>query len=123
MDKHRAMVALEMEVLAKKFDRFGWERDRNSPAHDRMLLDWMNALQDYPLSEIQAACREAVLLNPDKMPNEGRVSQIINADRGKRANAFRASRPKPQLVQGKPECPERRAQIVADVEASVRRMP
>jgi hypothetical protein len=26
--KHRAMIAVELEVMAKKFDRFGWERDR-----------------------------------------------------------------------------------------------
>ena len=53
--KHRAVVAVELEVLAKKLDRFGWERDRNSPAHDRTLIDWMDALQDYPLDEIRAA--------------------------------------------------------------------
>lgn len=71
--EHRAMVAVELEVLAKKLDRFGWERDRNSPAHDRMLIDWMDALQDYPLDEIRAACREAVKARPNQMPNEGHI--------------------------------------------------
>ncbi len=78
--KHRAMVAVELEVLAKKFDRFGWDRDRGSMAHDRTLTDWMDALQDYPLDEVQAACKAAVLSNPNKMPNEGHVkSEIMKA--------------------------------------------
>lgn len=79
---HRAMVAVELEVLAKKFDRFGWDRDRGSMAHDRMVTDWMDALHDYPLDEIQNACRVAVLNRPNYMPNEGHiVSAIMEARR------------------------------------------
>lgn len=78
--QHRAMVAVELEVLAKKMDRFGWERDRNSPAHDRIIVDWMDTLQDYPLDEIRAACREAVKLRPNQMPNEGHIlAEIMKA--------------------------------------------
>ena len=74
------MVGVELEVLAKKFDRFGWDRDRGSMAHDRALADWMDVLQDYPLDEVRAACRSAVLSNPNKMPNEGHVrSEIMKA--------------------------------------------
>lgn len=74
------MVGVELEVLAKKFDRFGWDRDRGSLAHDRTLADWMDALQDYPLSEVKAACRAAVLRSPNKMPNEGHVrAEIMKA--------------------------------------------
>jgi hypothetical protein len=86
--QHRAMVGVELEVLAKKFDRFGWERDRGSMAHDRTLSDWMDALQDYPLDEVKAACRTAVLSNPNKMPNEGHVAaEIIKARKVKAAQA------------------------------------
>lgn len=81
--KHKATLSLELEVLAKKFDRFGWERDRQngSASQDRMILDWMDALQDYPLDEVRAACRAAVLSNPNKMPNEGHVRQQIITER------------------------------------------
>ena len=80
LSKHRAMVGFEQEVLAKKVDRFGGDRDGGSPAHDRMVTDWMDALQDYPLGEVQAACRAAIFANPNKMPNEGHVkAQIIKA--------------------------------------------
>ena len=78
--KHRAMIGLELEVLAKQVDRYGWDRDRGTPAHDRVMLDWMKALQDYPLPEVQDACQAAVLANPNKMPNYGHVvAEIIKA--------------------------------------------
>lgn len=82
--QHRALVAVELEVLAKKFDRFGWERDRGSMASDRMLTDWMDALQDFPLDEVRAACKSAVLRNPDRMPNEGHVRAEIMKSRAVR---------------------------------------
>ena len=76
-------MAFELEVLAKKLDRFGWDRDRGTPIHDRMLTDWMNALQDYPLDEVKAACVAAVLDAPGKMPNEGHIKAHIVAKRAK----------------------------------------
>lgn len=86
------MIAVELEVLAKKFDRFGWDRDRGSAAHDRLILDWMDALQDYPLDEVRAACRAAVIENPGKMPNEGHIVAAIMAGR----KAHVAVLPKPE---------------------------
>lgn len=86
------MVAVELEALAKKFDRFGWDRDRGSAAQDRLVLDWIETLCDFPLREIQEACRAAVRENPDRMPNEGHILQRIVA---KRAEIRRAA-PKPQ---------------------------
>ena len=107
------MVALEIEILAKKFDRFGWERDRGSASHDRMLIDWMDALQDFPLDEVQAACKAAVLANPNKMPNEGHVRAEIMKARQKQLLANRA---KPEFApraerQGEPCSPEAAAEI------------
>lgn len=94
LDKHRAMVGFELEVLSKKVDRFGWDRDRGSASHDRIVMDWMNALHDFPLDEIQAACSAAVIENPNKMPNEGHVrAQIM-----KRRAAVVARLPKPVEV-------------------------
>lgn len=107
--KHRATVGFELEVLSKKVDRFGWDRDRNTPAHDRLMIDWMDALQDYPLSEVQAACRAAVLSSPNKMPNEGHVKAQIIAARAKVV----ASQPKRE----EPEPPKERVsrEVAADI--------
>jgi hypothetical protein len=80
--QHKAMVAVELEVMAKKMDRFGWDRDRGTMAHDRMVEDWMDVLCDYPLPEVKQACREWVEKNPRKMPNEGDIRALIIAARG-----------------------------------------
>lgn len=114
--KHKATLSLELEVLAKKFDRFGWDRDRGSMAQDRMILDWMEALKDYPLDEVRDACREVVLSNPNKMPNEGHVkAQIIKA-RAKvvAATPKRVDPPSPR-VEPDPEEKARVAAMVAEL--------
>jgi hypothetical protein len=85
------MIGFEQEVLAKTVDRFGWDRDAGSPSHDRMVTDWMNSLQDFPLVEVQRACLAAISAKPDKMPNWGHVkAQILAARR-----VAIASQPKP----------------------------
>jgi hypothetical protein len=81
--RHHAHIAIELEVLSKKFDRFGWERDRNTKAHDRMIQDWIHSLQDFTLEEIQRACQQAVEINPNKRPNEAHIKKIILANRSK----------------------------------------
>ena len=91
LDRHRALLAIELEVLAKKLDRWGWERDRGTASHDRIVTDWMDALQDFPLHEVQAACAAAVRDNPNRMPNEGHILAGIMAIR---RDAVR-ERPKP----------------------------
>ena len=112
--KHRAMVAVELEVMAKKMDRFGWDRDRNSPAHNRIITDWMDALCDYPLDEVKAACREWVMNNPRKMPNEGDIRGVIMANRAK--VVARLPKPRePGLVPVSDEQRKRAADIVASV--------
>lgn len=111
------MVMTEMEVIAKKFDRFGWERDRGTATHDRLLEDWAEALCDYPLDEVRAACRAVVLENPRTMPNEGHVkAQIIKA----RAAAVRRHKanlpaPVPEPVNDNPERAARAKAILAEV--------
>jgi hypothetical protein len=95
------MVAVELEVMAKKFDRFGWDRDRGSAAHDRMITDWMDALQDFPLDEVKAACRAAVLENPNRMPNEGHIRSQIMAARKRAVQGL----PKPEPEYYRPPSP------------------
>jgi hypothetical protein len=110
--KHKATLALELEVLAKKFDRFGWDRDRGTSAQDRLVMDWMDALQDYPLDEVKAACRRAVIERPDKMPNEGHILALIQTKRRLTAKPMPVAPvqepPKPRRVS-----PEAAAQIMA----------
>lgn len=102
LQEHRAMVAMEMEILAKKTDRFGWERDRNTPAHDRLILDWMGALQDFPLDEIRAAIKAAMDEKPGRTLNEREVLFQVHKGRARQLLLQRA------LVKAPPQYPERR---------------
>lgn len=118
LDRHRAMVALELEVMAKKMDRFGWDRDRGSIAHDRAVSDWMDALQDFPLSEVQGACQAWVRDNSRRMPNEGDIRGIIMAHRSKRV----AILPRPDREPDRQRISaERAAEIVAEAGFAPRR--
>jgi len=113
--EHRAMLAMECEYLAKKFDRFGWERERNTPAQDRQKLDFMDALQDFPLDEVQAACKAAVLENPNRMPNEGHIRAQIMAARKRAVQHL----PKQESAVSLPEpTAEEKARVAAMVRAA-----
>lgn len=102
------MVAFELEVLAKHVDRFGWDRDRGTPAHDRMMKDWMEVLQDYPIQEIHDACIAAITARPNSIPNYGHVKAQIIAARQKASAAQPKPRPHP-----KPYTPPSNAQKAA----------
>lgn len=118
------MVAIELEVLAKKFDRFGWDRDRGSAAHDRIVTDWMDALQDYPLSEIQDACRSAVRDRPSHMPNEGHIIELIMAERRRYVAKWKArNQPaRPPETKRQPGNPETANRILEEAGFRPRRM-
>ncbi len=120
--KHRAMVAIELEVLAKKMDRFGWERDRGSAIHDRLVTDWMDALQDFTLSEVRAACAAAVIANPNKMPNEGHVREQIMIERKRLVALRKAAAPRRDEEHDRTPCSrEAAAEILAQAGFSARK--
>lgn len=118
--RHRAMVALELEVMAKKFDRFGWDRDMGSPVHDRLITDWMDALCDFPLEEVKAACRAWVEANPRRMPNEGDIKALVMKGRAR----IVASLPKPSAPEPERKRidPETAARILAEAGFEPKRM-
>lgn len=115
------MVAVELEVLAKKYDRFGWDRDKGSAAHDRIITDWMDALQDYPLDEVRKACAASVIESPNRMPNEGHIKAQIMKARQKHIQAL----PKPAEFVEHIDRPtaERAAQIIREVGFVMKRVP
>ena len=116
------MVALELEVMAKKMDRFGWENDRGSAAHDRIVSDWMAALQDYPLEEVQEACRMHVAAHSRKMPNEGDIVAQLRKLRKVKADKFKAVNPQPEQPKPAPCSPDAAAEIMARAGFGPKRM-
>lgn len=104
------MLGFELEVAAKTFDRFGWERDRGSKAQDRLMSDWMDCLQDYPLSEVKAAIAACGDEDPKRSPNHFQVRTQIHKARAK-------------MVRRNPEPGSQRERASADfVEAEMKRV-
>jgi hypothetical protein len=71
------MLGFELEVMSKKVDKFGWDQERGTDVQDRVIRDWMDALQGFPLDDVKAACRTWIMKNPRKMPNEGDILAIL----------------------------------------------
>ncbi len=114
------MVGLELEVMAKKMDRFGWERDRGTAAHDRVVADWMNALSDYPLDEVKEACRRHVQDRPNTMPHEGHILYQLGKIRRRKADAFKAENP-PRPKPAEPRVTsEQTAKILEEVSLNIK---
>lgn len=65
-------------------------------AHDRIITDWMDALQDYPLEEVKEACKAAVTAQPNRMPNEGHILSAIMEARKSKVAALPRPLPAPE---------------------------
>ena len=76
LDEHRAKIGMFCEVTYRKHDKFGWDQ-MDSAIRTMIRKDWMDALAPYPLSEIDAARKEATIRNPRKVPNEGDIRALI----------------------------------------------
>ena len=82
LERHKAFLGLELEVLSRKLDRFGW--DSMDPAiRTRLRADWMNALADFTLDEVQAACRVALRNKAKNALNEETIVGIIQRNRAR----------------------------------------
>lgn len=101
LDHHRAALGIELEVVSVKADRFGWDRMSND-LRLRLRQDWMDALQDFTLDEVRAACREALGGNARDAVNEEKIKALIIADRARRLAAI----PKPLLPEPESKRPD-----------------
>lgn len=114
LDKHRADLCLVMEVMVRKYDKFGWDRMADG-MRKLIRLDWLDALQDYPLDEVRNACRIHTLEAPNKVPNEGHIKAIINRERAKVIAAQpRPAEVEPMRAKPTPEEKARVAQLMTD---------
>lgn len=114
LSEHHALIIVEMEILAKKFDRYKWNEERGTHVQDQMILDFVKALEDYPIDEIREACRACVLNNPKKMPNEGHIRQQVIKARALKVSAYKAKKPTVQESSAPRVTAERAAQIMKD---------
>lgn len=112
LDHHRALLAVELEVVSVKVDRFGWAQ-MNDTLRKRLRQDWVDALQDFALAEVQDACKVALGGNAKDAVNEEKIKALVLVDRARRLAAI----PKPSLPDTESQRPdaETRARIAAEV--------
>jgi hypothetical protein len=119
LQKHRALVAFELEVMAQKLRVYGWEQGRNTAARERCVRDWIAALDCFSLPEIQAACLEHIASSPNQMPHEGHIVALIMKSRKRTAG---------RVIEREPEreepriAPERATEILREAGFTIRRM-
>lgn len=119
LDRHRAALGIELEVVSAKVDRFGWGKMPDA-LRIRLRQDWMDTLQDYGVDEVRAACAEALEDNPREATNEGRIKARIIAARARRLAAVpKPIEPEPETR--KPDAATRAAQA-AELLAGFKRM-
>lgn len=101
-----------MEVVSVKVDRFGWGQ-MNDTLRKRLRQDWVDALQDFALVEVQDACKVALGGNPRDAVNEEKIKALVIADRARRLMAI----PKPPEPEQKPVKPDAdtRARLAAEL--------
>jgi uncharacterized protein (DUF1778 family) len=82
LERHKAALGLELEVLSRKLDRFGWD-SMDGMIRTRLRADWMNALADFTIDEVQDACREALRNKAKDALNEETIVGLIQAKRSR----------------------------------------
>ena len=114
-DKHSAEIVASVKACLGNY----WQAPEDRQADALRMADWIAALEDWPIAEIQDALREWVMENPSRRPNFGHISAKLKEKRGK-AWAER-KQPEPEPVR-EPVSKERAAEIMAQVGYTPRRM-
>jgi uncharacterized protein (DUF1778 family) len=115
LERHKAALGLELEVLSRKLDRFGWD-SMDGMIRTRLRADWMNALADFTIEEVQDACREALRNKAKDALNEETIVGLVQAKRAR----IVASLPKPDdnAYVARHDKPEDERERVADLVAA-----
>ncbi|NJM13325.1 MAG: hypothetical protein HC889_16935 [Synechococcaceae cyanobacterium SM1_2_3] len=80
------------------------------------MIDWMDALQDFPLDEVRTACRTFIAGNPSKPPHEGHILSLIEAARVRfLQEQARLNPPAPEPPRPKPVSPDVALEILNSV--------
>ena len=79
LDRHRAAIGVEVEASLNNGGY--WIEPSSQLVKMKMLMKWMDALQNYSIDEIEAAFSQHVMKDPKRKPNEGIIYNIIIANR------------------------------------------
>ena len=93
LDRHRAEIGVEVEASLNNGGY--WSEPSSQLVKMKMLMKWMDALQNYSIDEIEAAFSQHVMKDPKRKPNEGIIYNIIIANR-QRVVASQPTTPEPE---------------------------
>lgn len=117
--RHRAEIAVAVEVVLHGY----WRDDMPDAMRAAILADWCDELEEWPPESVRAALRKHRREKPSTKPNPGHILAILKESWGKRhAEQVRAALTPPEPERPAPCSPERRAEIMAEVGFSIRRM-
>tara|TARA_R110000782_G_scaffold218427_1_gene305812 strand:- start:29073 stop:29468 length:396 start_codon:yes stop_codon:yes gene_type:complete len=111
LERHKAHLGLELEVLSRKLDRFGWD-SMDAAIRTRLRSDWMNALADFTIDEVQEACRIALRNKAKDALNEETIAGIVLSSRARIVAAL--PKPAEQPTERKPIDKEAADRILAE---------
>lgn len=89
LKEHRAAIGVEVEAALNNGGY--WREPSSDLVKLKMLLKWMDALQNYTMEEIENAFAKHVLSNPRRKPNEGLIRELIITGRGRARPTQRAT--------------------------------
>lgn len=114
-EAHSAEIVVSVRACLGNY----WQGKEDEASDALRMADWIAALEDWPISEIQDALRQWVMENPSRRPNFGHIAAKLKEARGK-AWAER-KQPEPEPVR-EPISKERAAEIMAQAGYAPRRM-
>ena len=95
-----------------------WQAPKDAVIEDMEMADWLSALEDWSVSDVQDALRKWVMDNPSRRPNFGHIAAALKDKRGREFAASIKPAPEPERER---ITPERAAEIIAEIGISIPR--
>ena len=89
LTKHRTNIMIEVEAILSSH----YQAETSSEVKYKILLNWVNMLQDFTPQEVLSAFRQQMIDEPRRKPNEGMIYNRIQEARKRRLAAL----PKPNI--------------------------
>ena len=78
-ERHSAQIVASVKACLRNY----WQAPSDAALAALEMTDWLSALEDWPVADVQDALRRWVLDHPNKRPNFGHISAALKAQRGK----------------------------------------
>lgn len=98
-DRHSAEIVVSVKACLGNY----WQAPEDRQSDALRMADWLAALEDWPVADVQDALRQWVMDNPSKRPNFGHIAGALKAKRGREWAARKQAEPEPVREPCSPE--------------------